>query len=105
MLMDGTFSYYSWSPTVAEGIAGCQAAKVAFRFLLAPVVVTVHAIALIYLTVASFNLTLASIVAFFSAVVLTFTFYIAVPILCIKAIYRSAHAIGRSRFTRKLPAG
>jgi hypothetical protein len=78
--------YYSWSPTIAAFMANSEELQVAFRILLVPLVATVHLTEFIYMRLASFDLTLASIVAFLSAAISSISIYIVIPTLVLRTV-------------------
>ena len=86
--------YYSWSPPLAQAIAGNAGLQALFRILLLPLVGIIHATAWVFITLGAGDL--ASITAFTVAATLSVTTYIALPALA--AI--EAH-IGRKRILLK----
>jgi len=75
--------YYSWSPTVANAIAGSELLRAFFRVILLPLVAIIHATALVFTAVA--NATggrdVASFVAFFASAIMTIVVYVVLPTL------------------------
>lgn len=75
--------YYSWSPAVANAIAGSEPLRAFFRVILLPLVAIVHVAALMFTAIA--NATggrdLASFVAFLASAIMTIVVYIILPAL------------------------
>jgi hypothetical protein len=83
MLVDAwnTF-YYSWSPPIAECLANFETLRTVFRVALMPLSAIVHSSAFIYTEVASIDSSIASIVAFiFAAIMSTMTYAVIPPVL------------------------
>jgi hypothetical protein len=75
--------YYSWSPMVAERIAGSDRLRAVFRILLLPLVMIVHVTALVFGATTSIAGTadVASVVAFLAAATMTMTVYVVLPVV------------------------
>jgi hypothetical protein len=75
--------YYSWSPPLAERIAGNGLLRALFRVLLLPLVGIVHITALTFMGMASMteNADMASVVAFVAAAAMTLTIYVVLPVV------------------------
>ena len=75
--------YYSWSPPLAERIAGNGLLRALFRVLLLPLVGIVHITALTFMGMASMteNADVASVVAFVAAAAMTLTIYVVLPVV------------------------
>ena len=84
--------YYSWSPPIAALIANSKELQITSRILLVPLVATVHSIAFIYAVLSSFDLTLASVIAFLLAVILSTSIYIIIPTLVLRTISKHLKA-------------
>jgi hypothetical protein len=93
--------YYSWSPAVAELIAGNGLLRAVFRVLLLPVVGITHVTALLFMamTLMTGRADVASVLAFLAAAIMTIAVYVALPIVAVaksKRITRELHARFRS---------
>ena len=84
--------YYSWSPPVAEWIAGSEGLRTTFRVLLLPISASVHSAELVYTTVSPSSLTAASVTAFLLAAAISIGSYIIAPIFAGLIIYRKKYA-------------
>jgi hypothetical protein len=85
--------YYSWSPAVANAIAGSEFLRAVFRVILLPLVAIVHATALAFTATTNIAGTeVASVVAFLSAATMTIAVYVFLPAL---AGTKLAQAISR----------
>jgi hypothetical protein len=74
--------YYSWSPAVANAIAGSEFLRAVFRVILLPLVAIVHATALAFTATTNIAGTeVASVVAFLSAATMTIAVYVFLPAL------------------------
>ena len=96
-LVDGFNAfYYSWSPPLAERIAGNGLLRALFRVLLLPLVGIVHITALTFTGMASMteNADVASVVAFVAAAAMTLTIYVALPVVAATEVKQAAR--GRS---------
>jgi len=84
--------YYSWSPSLARGIAASQVLRAVFRVLLLPLVGIVHVTTLAFTTLAGMTgiADLASVLAFLLAALVTMTVYIALPALAWAKLYQKA---------------
>ncbi len=91
--------YYSWSPPVAEWIAGNGVLMAVFRLLLLPLVEIIRITALVFTVTAraTGQTDAASLLAFLAAAAMTITVYVALPAV---AIAKSRQAIRglRTRF-------
>lgn len=83
--------YYSWSPPVAQWIAGSEGLRTTFRVLLLPISASVHSAELTYTTVSPFNPTMASVTAFLLAAAIAIGTYIIAPIFAGLTIYRKKY--------------
>ncbi|MFC1505646.1 DUF2341 domain-containing protein [Thermoproteota archaeon] len=83
--------YYSWSPPVAQWIAGSEGLRTTFRVLLLPISASVHSAELTYTTVSPFNPTMASVTAFLLAASIAIGAYIIAPIFAGLTIYRKKY--------------
>jgi hypothetical protein len=88
--------YYSWSPAVAEWIAGSTLLMAVFRLLLLPLVGIVHVTALVFAATAhaTGQTDAASLFGFLAAAIMTITVYVLLPII---VAAKSTRAIGRLR--------
>ncbi len=88
--------YYSWSPALAEWIAGNALLMAVFRVLLLPLAGIVHVTALVFTATAhaTGQTDAASLFSFLAAAIMTVTVYVLLPIL---AAAKSRHAIRRLR--------
>jgi len=73
--------YYSWSPAVANAIAGSEFLRAVFRVILLPLVAIVHVTALVFTVTTNIAGTgeVASVVAFLAAATMTVAVYIVLP--------------------------
>lgn len=78
--------YYSWSPPVAQAIAGSETAKNIFGALLTPLLGLMHLVSFQYNLLAPISLELASVVSFFTAAWLAIMIYIAFPVWIIYSL-------------------
>ena len=87
--------YYSWSPPVAEWIAGNGVLMAVFRLLLLPLVGIVHVTALSFKAIAlvTGQTDLASVLAFYAAAVMTITVYVALPIVVVAKSKQTIRAL------------
>jgi hypothetical protein len=83
--------YYSWSPPIAQAIAGNAGLQALFRILLLPLVGIIHATAWVFITLGAGDL--ASIAAFTLAAALTITVYIVTPTFAILLTYKESKAL------------
>jgi peptide/nickel transport system substrate-binding protein len=83
--------YYSWSPPIAQAIAGNAGLQALFRILLLPLVGIIHATAWVFMTLGAGDL--ASIAAFTIAAALTITVYIVTPTFAILLTYKESKAL------------
>jgi VCBS repeat-containing protein len=83
--------YYSWSPLLAEAIAGNGLFRGVFRILLLPLVTIVHATALTFTAVANLtgNADIASAVAFLAAALMAVGTYVVLPLLAVARLGRA----------------
>jgi hypothetical protein len=88
--------YYSWSPYVANAIAGSSFLRAAFRVILLPLVAITHATALVFTAITSIVGTTdpASVFAFLFAATMTVAIYVLLPVF---AIAKLTQAIRRRR--------
>jgi len=88
--------YYSWSPAVAEWIAGNAFLRAVFRTLLLPLVGIVHVTALLFKSIAlvTGQTNAASVLAFFAAAAMTIAVYVGLPMV---AAAKSRQTIRRLR--------
>ena len=101
-LVDGFNAfYYSWSPLLAERIAGNGLLRAIFRVLLLPLVGIVHITALTFTSLASMtkNADVASVVAFVAAAAMTLTIYVVLPVVGATEVTRAARGRLRKRST------
>jgi len=84
--------YYSWSPPVAQWIAGSEGLRTTFRVLLLPISASVHSAELAFTTISPFNPTMASVTAFLLAATIAIGAYIIAPICTGLIIYRKKYA-------------
>jgi len=92
-LVDGfNVFYYSWSPSLAERIAGNGLLRAIFRVLLLPLVGIVHITALTFMGMASMteNADVASVVAFVAAAAMTLTIYVVLPVVAATEVKQAA---------------
>lgn len=92
-LVDGFNAfYYSWSPSLAERIAGNGLLRAIFRVLLLPLVGIVHITALTFMGMASMteNADVASVVAFVAAAAMTLTIYVVLPVVAATEVKQAA---------------
>jgi hypothetical protein len=75
--------YYSWSPTVANAIAGNELLRAIFRIILLPLVAIIHTTALLFTAVtnATGGRDVGSFVAFLAAAMMTIVVYVILPAL------------------------
>jgi hypothetical protein len=75
--------YYSWSPTIAQTVAGNELLRALFRVLLLPIIGIVHVTAFMFTSVTGIteSADVASIVAFLIAASFSVLVYIALPVL------------------------
>ena len=85
--------YYSWSPPLAQFIDTYDVVRPAFQVMLMPLIGTIHVTAYVYSILASVNLSVASVIAFLFASVLSTAIYIMIPILTLWTLYRKIHSI------------
>ena len=85
--------YYSWSPPLAQFIDTYDVVRPAFQVMLMPLIGTIHVTAYVYSILASVNLSVASVIAFLFASVLSTSIYIMIPILTLWTLYRKIHSI------------
>ena len=73
--------YYSWSPAVANAIAGSEFLRAVFRVILLPLVAIVHVTALVFTVTTNIAGTgeVASVVAFLAAATMTVAVYVVLP--------------------------
>ncbi len=73
--------YYSWSPPVANAIAGSEFLRAVFRIILLPLVAIVHATALVFTVTTSITgiREVASVIAFLAAATMTIAVYVVLP--------------------------
>jgi hypothetical protein len=87
--------YYLWSPQLARWIANSMYLKTILRVLLMPLIAIIHSTSTIYVVIASFNNSLASVLSFVFASVLTSIVYIVLPIMMgliiVRRIYSKRH--------------
>jgi len=88
--------YYSWSPTLANAIAGSEPLRVLFRIILLPLVAIIHVAALMFtaITNATGGRDLASFIAFLASAVMAIVVYVILPAL---AGAKLMHAVRRRR--------
>ena len=79
--------YYSWSPPLAQAIAGNAGLQAIFRVLLLPLVGIIHVTAFVFTGLGSGDF--ASIVAFTVAAALSVTTYIAAPTLTVWEVHKT----------------
>lgn len=92
MLVQGwNMFYYSWSPPIAERVTSSTHLQNMFRILLLPLIAIIHSTAFIYITTATINQTFASTIAFLFAATSSVTFYIGLPAILLRTIYRKRH--------------
>jgi hypothetical protein len=84
--------YYSWSPPVAQWIAGSEGLRTTFRVLLLPISASVHSAELTYTAISPFNATMASVTSFLLAAAIAIGAYIIAPIFAGLTIYRKKYA-------------
>ena len=90
VLVDGWNKfYYSWSPPVANAIAGSAFLKSTFTVLLLPLLGIMHITAFQYSFVAPVNIELASVSAFATAALLSIMFYSVLPVGAIVVCYKN----------------
>jgi hypothetical protein len=96
--------YYTWSPAVAEVIAGNGLLRAFFRIILLPLVGIVHVSAMIFRTVALMTgqTDRASVFAFVGAAVMTISVYIALPIAAVAKAKQTIRGL-LARFHRSGP--
>jgi hypothetical protein len=96
--------YYSWPPTVANFAARSDVLKALLRALLTPLVGITWIAGYTFESIAQINQSLASVVAFAVAAILSITVYILTPMLCIIQAYRliSKHAGNNSASSQRL---
>lgn len=80
--------YYSWSPSVAEIITENSQVAPIFRFMLIPLVWTIHVTAFTYAVLACVDVSLASVISFLVAVSLSLLSYVIIPSLTLVYICR-----------------
>jgi len=80
--------YYSWSPPIAELIAGSRELQDTFRILLLPVIAVVHSTAFVYDVTMPINTEFASVAAFLFAGVSSIAIYILTPLFICRSICR-----------------
>jgi M6 family metalloprotease-like protein len=81
--------YYSWSPLVARTVSASPFVRAAFRILLLPVVLAVHAAALSFAAISGItgNAEVASVVAFVLAASMCVVAYVVLPFaVCLKFV-------------------
>jgi hypothetical protein len=78
--------YYSWSPTVANLAARSDVLKASLRALLTPLVGITRIAGYTFESIAQIDRSLASVVAFAVAAILSIAVYILIPALCIVRI-------------------
>jgi len=83
--------YYSWSPPLAERIAGSGLLRAVFRVLLLPLVGIVHVTALTFTGMASMtgSFDAASVAAFVTAATMTLAVYVGLPVLMVVKLERA----------------
>jgi hypothetical protein len=83
--------YYSWSPSIAEVIAGSESLRAAFRVLILPLVWIVHGTAFSFGAVSAVtgSADVASVVAFLLAVLMFIASYLILPLLVGVKLVRS----------------
>ena len=87
--------YYSWSPPIAQVMAGSPTLQTVFRTLLLPLVGIVHVAAQVFNAVAPVNADLASAVAFAFSAFMCIMVYVAMPLKTFLAIlkkFRASHS-------------
>jgi hypothetical protein len=82
--------YYSWSPPLANVIAGSVALKTLFSALLAPLLGSMYVVAGVYNGLALISPDLAALASFILAAVLSTSIYILLPAAAIRYIVRFA---------------
>ena len=90
--------YYSWSPPIAQAIAGNAGLQALFRILLLPLVGIIHVTAWVFMALGAGNL--ASIMSFVVAALLSITAYVAFPML---AVLEASRRLRRRPERSKLP--
>ena len=88
LVNDWNLFYYSWSPPIAELLAGSRELQYTFRILLLPVIAVVHSTAFIYDVTMSINTEFASVAAFLFAGVSSIAIYILTPLFICRSICR-----------------
>jgi hypothetical protein len=91
--------YYSWSPAVAELIAGNGLLRAVFRLLLLPLVGITHVTALLFMamTLMTGQTDVASVLAFLAAAIMTIAVYVALPIVAVAKSKQTIREL-RARF-------
>jgi hypothetical protein len=91
--------YYSWSPAVAELIAGNGLLRAVFRLLLLPLVGITHVTALLFMamTLMTGRADVASVLAFLAAAIMTIAVYVALPIVAVAKSKQTIREL-RARF-------
>jgi len=93
--------YYSWSPPIAQAIAGNGGLQALFRILLLPLVAIVHITAWVFASLGSEDF--ASAVAFAVAAVLSTCTYIVLPAVGIEQAWRRVLTLRIQRNRRQTP--
>jgi hypothetical protein len=95
--------YYTWSPAVAQVIAGNELLRALFRILLLPIVGIVHIAALVFnsVAIAVGSKDAASVAAFMVAASLSVIIYVALPMLAVtklvQAVSKASHFVSSRR--------
>ena len=92
LVNDWNAFYYSWSPPVADFIAGSPTLQTVFRVLLVPLVGIVLVVAWVFGAVASVNADLASATAFALSAFMCIMVYVAMPLKMFLAILKKLRA-------------
>lgn len=87
--------YYSWSPMVAQSIAGDGLLRAIFRVLLLPLVGIIHIAAMVFATVTSIagRTDVAGVVAFLAAATMTVTVYVVLPVVAAVKLRQAVRSV------------
>jgi len=96
--------YYSWSPPVANAIAGSGQLKTLFSALLSPLLESMYVVAEVYHSLAWLSPDLAAVVSFMVAAALSVTIYILLPVVAIRYAMKLIRNSWEKRNSRFLPA-
>ena len=72
--------YYLWSPPIAYSISGSSQLRSTFTVLLLPLLGSMHIVAFVFESLATFSPELASVAGFLTAAVLATAVYIVMPV-------------------------